>query len=121
MKYFLGILEVIFLGGCASTPKDYEPKYHEMSKTIEMFEQGSPPEKAHEILKFVRSNSCGSKTVSRYTGDWDEAKLLLRLEAAKVNADAIVNYKCWTNPMDMVSNCWASKRCEGNAVKYIGK
>ena len=106
------------LVGCAATPDDFQQKYHLQAKHIKMYEAGSAPERDFTVIQFIRSNSCGSKSSSRFTGDWQEAKLLLRLEAATVGADAIVDYKCWTNPMDMVSNCWASKRCEGNAVKY---
>ena len=118
MKGVFVFLSSLVIAACATTPSDYDEGTHEMAANIEMFEQGQPLEREYEVLGFVRSNSCGSKTASRFTGDWDEAKLLLRLEAALLEADAIVEYKCWTNPVDMVSNCWASKRCEGNAVKY---
>ncbi len=50
-----------------------------------------------------------------------KAKLLLRLEAAMTGAYAVTDYKCWTSAIDMTGNCWASKRCEGDAVKYISK
>lgn len=118
MKNLVILFSLVVLGGCAATPKDFDQKYHVIAENIEMYEQGQTPKKEYEVVKFVRSNSCGSKSVTRFSGDWEEAKLLLRLEAATVGADAVADYKCWTNPVDMVSNCWASKRCEGNAVKY---
>ena len=118
MKHLLTAIALLALVGCAATPGDFQQKYHLQAKNIKMHEKGSSPAGDFTVIQFIRSNSCGSKSSSRFTGDWEEAKLLLRLEAATVGADAIVDYKCWTNPMDMVSNCWASKRCEGNAVKF---
>ena len=58
--------------------------------------------------------------MSRISGDVNEAKLLLKLKAYEVNADAIVEHACWIVPIDMTKNCWTSKYCDGKAVKFTG-
>lgn len=114
----LTVLIASAIVGCATTPSDYDDKYHTKAKTIILYESSEKPKVHFKFVKFVQSNSCDSKTFARFAGNWNEAKLLLRLEAAMVGADAVTEYKCWTNVIDITSNCWASKRCEGNAVKY---
>lgn len=117
----IALLMIISLTGCAATPSNYAAKYHTKAESIALYESNEKPKGNFEFIKFIQSNSCDSKTFGRFAGNWDEAKLLLRLEAAMVNADAITDYKCWTNAVDMVSNCWASKRCEGNAIRSVEK
>jgi len=119
MKKNFIIFSFLIMGGCATTPDDYSNEYHEKAKNIILYNIKDKTKHKFEIIKYIKSNSCNSKSLNRFSGDWEEAKLLLRLEAASINADAVVDVKCWTNPVDMVSNCWASKRCEGNAVKII--
>jgi hypothetical protein len=118
MKIYLLALTTLLLTACQTVPKDYAPELHEKAKNIVLHAPTDRPQQPYTVVKFVRSNSCNSKSGNRIVGDLDEAKLLLQLEAAKSGADAVVDYKCWTNAVDMVSNCWASKRCEGNAVKF---
>lgn len=118
MRVLVLIATGLMLFGCAATPDDFSQAMHEKAKAIVLFEPGSPPAAKYNIIKDVQSNSCQGKWYGRYTGDVDEAMLLLRLEAATVNANAVVDYRCWTQGFDLKSNCWASKRCEGKAVKF---
>lgn len=119
MIKIIAILGCLVFAGCATIPSDYDAKFHEKAKNIHLYEPEKGPDRKFEVVKLVKSNSCGSKSAARFGGNLEEATLLLRLEAATVDADAVVDYKCWTQAVDMVSNCWASKRCEGKAIKFV--
>ena len=104
------------LAGCASTPSDFTDYEKTQASTIEAYPIGeNTPE--HRLLGKVESNSCDSKTTARYSGSQEEALLLLKLETVRVGGDMVIGYSCSTRGVDLVSNCWASQRCEGLAAK----
>jgi hypothetical protein len=108
---------VIILSGCAATPDDFSPYIHQQAEKIPLFDEGNTPDQDFIIIEEITSNSCDSKSVARYAGDMEEARLLLKLKAAKLNADAVIDVHCWTSAVDLFSNCWAAKKCKGLAVK----
>lgn len=110
------IISSIFLFGCANTPNDFAPKYHKASKSIKLVAKGEKPNFKFKKIKSVASNSCDSKTVARVIGDKEEAILVLKLETAKLGGNAVINYSCSTLPIDLINNCWVSRKCEGDAV-----
>ena len=118
MKKIALLLIPVFIVGCASTPNDFNQEYHERAKNIPLISDSETVVESHSVLGVVKSNSCNEKSLNRVVGDVTEAQLLLKLEAAMLGADAVVGYKCWTSPLDLVNNCWASKKCEGTAIKY---
>lgn len=108
---------LVGLAGCASAPSDFAEEYHLAAEKMVAYQAGVESVPAHAVLAPVSSNSCDSTTFARYAGDTNEAIYLLKLETAKLGGDAVVDYSCRTKGVDWVSNCWASKRCEGRAAK----
>jgi hypothetical protein len=50
---------------------------------------------------------------------YDEALQGVKLRAAMLNADAVVNTFCQKNSdTDWINNCWAAVKCIGDAIKY---
>lgn len=119
MKFNLVILASFSLVGCANTPNDFSTEHHNASKSIQLVKKGETPDFKFIQIQKVSSNSCDSETAARVFGDENEALLVLKLETVKVGGDAIVNYSCWTSPLDLINNCWVAKKCEGNAVYKI--
>lgn len=118
MKKLIICTAIFFIASCASIPSDYSDEIHQKASKIVLF-QGEPDEGIqYETLREVKSNSCNSETATRISGTRDEALLLLRLEAASIDANAVMNYKCETGIVDLVSNCWSSIRCNGIAIQY---
>lgn len=108
---------VALISGCASTPDDYSPYIHDQSKNVQLYNEGSAPDGDWKILNEVTSNSCNSKTKDHKEGDELEARQLLGLEAAKINATAVIDVKCWTSKVNLKSNCWSAIKCKGLAVE----
>jgi len=121
LKFNLLTLSSIFLLGCANTPNEFSTEHHNASKSIQLVRKGETPDFKFNQIKKVSSNSCDSKTAARVVGDESEALLVLKLETAKLGGDAIINYSCWTSPVDLINNCWVAKKCEGDAVSIVSE
>ncbi len=117
LKVILVITGTTLISGCASTPDDYSPFIHEQSENVQLYNEGNAPDGDWKILGEVTSNSCNSKTKDHKQGDELEARQLLSLEAAKINAEAVIDVKCWTSKVNLKSNCWSAIKCKGLAVE----
>ncbi len=114
---FLAIAAITLITGCASTPDDFSPYIHDQSKKVQLYDEGKAPDGDFKILSEVTSNSCNSKTQDHKEGDENEARQILSLEAAKINATAVIDVKCWTSKVNLKSNCWSAIKCKGLAVE----
>ncbi|MCH9696923.1 MAG: hypothetical protein K0U68_02360 [Gammaproteobacteria bacterium] len=112
----LSVAVIALMSGCASTPDDYSPYIHQQSSKIQLYDEGHAPVGDWKIIGDVTSNSCNSKTKDHDEGDEQEARQLLSLEAAKINAEAVIDVKCWTSKVNLKSNCWSAIKCKGLAV-----
>jgi len=117
MKKAITLIALAALAGCATTPSDFSEAYRKAAENIAAYPSGAESVPAHQVIGPVTSNSCDSSTLARYAGDTSEAIYLLKLETAKLGGNVVVGYTCRTKGVDWVSNCWASKRCEGAAAK----
>lgn len=115
-KNIVVVTGIILIGGCASTPDDYSPFIHDQAKSVRLYDEGNAPDGDWKILGEITSNSCNSKTEDHKEGDENEARQLLSLEAAKMNATAVIDVKCWTSKVNLKSNCWSAVKCKGLAV-----
>lgn len=106
----------VVLVGCATTPEDFSSHEKSLAAKASAYAAGIMAP-AHSVIGPVESNSCDSGTTARYAGSETEAIQLLKLEAVRMGGDMVVGYTCSTMGVDLVSNCWASKRCKGNAAK----
>lgn len=117
IKYILTVTGIALVSGCASTPDDYSPYIHDQSQNVQLYDEGNAPDGDYKIINEVTSNSCNSKTKDQKEGDEEEARQLLGLEAAKMNASAVIDVKCWTSKVNLKSNCWSAIKCKGLAVE----
>lgn len=115
MKW-IALIAATLLGGCASTPNDFTDFEKAQASKVTLYGLGENAP-AHKALGKVESNSCDSKTMARYAGSREEAEFVLKLETVRRGGDMVIGYSCGTRAVDLVSNCWASQRCEGMAAK----
>jgi hypothetical protein len=114
---FVVICSVMFLlVGCVSgAPKLTAEQQQNLSK-IEVFKTGSKPNSEFIVVGPISAADCSGPGGSRLYGDEGKAMDILLAKAAALGADAITNVSCGAAPL--VNNCWAAKKCDGNAVKF---
>jgi len=84
---------------------------------MEVYEGGI--NRPHAVLEPVKGLSCHRNAYQSQLLTTDEAIEGVKLEAALLGADAVINLACQRNSgTDWVNNCWASFVCVGTAVKY---
>jgi hypothetical protein len=105
MGYFFFVTMLILgAGGCSSTSDD--PEMRRRVAAVEILEQ-APPDRQFTIVQEVRVTEC----------DVESGKTQLRVEAAKLGADAVVSYVCTQKGI----KCGLSVptyQCSGDAVKW---
>lgn len=75
--------------------------------------------RSHTILGAVKGLSCHRNAYQRQQQTEAEAIEGVKLRAASLDADAVINLVCQTNSgTDWVNNCWSSIVCVGDAVRY---
>ncbi len=117
LRFIFALIGSAVLAGCAATPADFPAEAHEAAQSMPAYPEGAKETPPHTVIGMVSSNSCNSSTAARFAGSQDEAIYLLKLESAQAGGNAVVGYRCSTVPVDLVSNCWASKRCKGVAAQ----
>jgi len=118
-KSLLFILLLLLISGCASNPsiRTLSPEQRVRLNTIKVFKGGI--ERPYKILGTVKGLSCHRNAYQKQLLTEDEAIEGVRLEAAILGADAVINTACQVNSgTDWVNNCWSSIVCVGDAIKY---
>jgi len=72
-------------------------------------------DRKYEFVSRVKSASCGRQQVSEPS--LEEAQKMLKMEAAKVGADAVMNISCEDTGVHFSYNCGHAIKCRGDAVK----
>jgi hypothetical protein len=71
------------------------------------------------VLGQVDGLSCNRNKSQVADVTYDEAMQGIRIRAALLEADAVINLFCQKNSdTDWRNNCWASIKCIGDAVRY---
>ncbi len=113
------LVSTMGLAGCASNPDvgSLSSEQRTRMSSIEMLR--GPTSRPHTVLKSVKGISCHRNAYQQQLLTETEAIEGVKLKAALLDADAVVNTVCQTNSgTDWVNNCWASIVCVGDAVQY---
>jgi uncharacterized protein YbjQ (UPF0145 family) len=78
--------------------------------------QGAELNRKYELVSPVKSSSCGRQQVSGPS--LEAAQRMLKMEAAKVGADAVINIACEETGVRFSYNCSHAIKCRGDAVKW---
>ena len=119
MRFFVRGLLVFILGGCVSNPgvETLSSTELETFKRIQIIE--GEITQPYTVVDKVKGKECHTdidQSKERSTGD---AITVLKVKAAKRNADAIMNVKCKRDmTTDWRNDCWSSMLCVGTAIKF---
>lgn len=81
--------------------------------------KGIDGNRKYDIISEVEGVSCGRQLGS--DPSLDAAREMLRIEAAKFDADAVLNIACEETGVSWTHNCWKTIECRGDAVKWSNK
>ncbi|GKW25999.1 hypothetical protein PEC311524_35930 [Pectobacterium carotovorum subsp. carotovorum] len=107
----------IVLSSCASNPRIENLSGEQRSKAINMAVYKNNPFPNATVIKTVDGLSCNRNKYQAQDISESEALEGVKIKAAMVNANAVVNTICQKNSdTDWINNCWASVKCIGDAV-----
>ena len=110
---------LVLLAGCASNPSVSSLSSLERQRVAEMviFEAGSIPRDSYQILGAVEGIACKRNLYASGSPSMDEAKQGVRIRAAQLGADAVINMICEDKrEVDWGRNCWQTVGCVGDAI-----
>jgi uncharacterized protein YbjQ (UPF0145 family) len=114
------IIFVLFLllEGCASNPEISSLTSEQRSRLLNIEITNENMLKEYTNLGQVKGLSCHRNAHISQQLTSDEAIQGLKIRAAQLGADAVINMVCQKNSgTDWVNNCWASIVCVGDAIK----
>ena len=116
-RIFLLILILLF--GCAGPQMDISnTEIRRAASKIKIIESGDEVPSNHQIIGEVQGVSCGGQNNTAQTpASKDEAYRELKLQAARINADAVINVFCEDTGVDWKRNCWTTIACVGDGIK----
>lgn len=117
-KISLLVLLCISISGCMSNPRIDDLSGAERAKAANMSVYNDNPYPTAKVIKTVSGLSCNRNKYQEQDVSQSEALEGVKIQAAMVDADAVVNNICQKNSdTDWTNNCWASVKCIGDAVK----
>jgi len=116
MKTIMALMLLSMLAGCIAGAPELTPDQEKRLTDIKIFMSGTKPDKEFNPIGEISSADCSGPGSSRLYGDEGKAIDILKMKAAALNADAIVDVSCSSAPF--VNNCWAAKKCSGKAVVW---
>jgi hypothetical protein len=108
------------LTGCAANPSIYSLSRDQRARlhTIQVTIGGI--DKPYETIGKAEGLSCLRKLDPPNIPTEAEAMSGVKINAALMDADAVINVVCQNNGVDWVNNCWRSIVCIGAAIKFTG-
>lgn len=119
MKQIISIGVGILLVGCMSNPRieDLSSADRAKAASIQIF-QGAPDHN-YKTIGPVSGLSCNRNKYQVQDISDSEALQGIKIRAARLGADAVINTFCQKNSdADWRNNCWASIKCIGDAVNF---
>ncbi|MCG8094895.1 MAG: hypothetical protein JAZ17_14950 [Candidatus Thiodiazotropha endolucinida] len=119
-RIFLVLLPILFsLQACQTNPSINSLTSEQRAQVVNMDLYKSDVSKPREVLGPVKGLSCQRNAYARHIVSEEEAIEGVKIRAAQLNADAVINILCQKNTStDWENNCWSSVVCIGDAIKY---
>lgn len=116
---FLVFTGLVVLTGCSSNHRIENLTSEQRAKAASMMVYETTPDKPFTIIKSVTGLSCNRNKFQAQAISDHESLEGVKIEAALLGADAVINTFCQTNSdTDWANNCWASIKCVGDAIKF---
>ena len=117
MKILVLSLLMLLLVGCISGSPTLSQEQISRLELIKVYKKGESIEREYTVVSKVNSADCsGAGEVARIYGTEGRAIDILLRKTASLEADALINVSCGVAPL--VNNCWAAKKCSGEAVNF---
>jgi curli biogenesis system outer membrane secretion channel CsgG len=110
-------LLVAILSACTTEPS--ESALRKKANAVRLLlpdTQGTEISNNYEFVATVKSSSCARQQGS--DPSLEAAQKMLKMEAAKVGADAVINIACQETDLHFSYNCSHAIKCRGDAVKW---
>jgi hypothetical protein len=108
---FLGVA----LQGCAGSA-GLTPDETSQASAVTVYKAGDATPDKYQILDTVSATDCsGAPAGGRVWGNAGKAVESLRLKAAELGANALVNVSC--SSAALTDNCWSAQKCTGDAIR----
>lgn len=110
---------VVIVAGCATNPDVGSLSSEQRARFDAMKVLYGPTSRVYTELGTVKGLSCHRNAYQNQRLTEAEAIEGVKLRAAALNADAVVNVVCQVHSgVDWVNNCWSSIVCVGDAVRF---
>jgi RcsF lipoprotein/Domain of unknown function (DUF4156) len=120
LVYASALALTVALSGCASNPSIDSLSSEERAQAAKIQILKGKPEQPFKILGEVSGLSCNRNAHQTQDVSESEAVEGLKIKAAILGADAVINTLCQKNSdTDWTNNCWASVKCIGDAVIFL--
>lgn len=113
------LLMTLMVVGCASNPSIDSLSSVQRARYSQMEIINGSTSRPHNVVGSVKGISCHRNAYQSRVLTSDEALEGVKLQAAQLEADAVINVACQKkSEVDWGNNCWASIVCVGDAVKF---
>ena len=106
----------LLLRGCVSGPPTLTAEQQFRVEGIQIIKKGELAPKPFTVREEISGADCTGPGGSRLYGQEANALRVLRMKAAALGADAVVEVECGNTPF--LNNCWAATHCSGKAVQW---
>jgi hypothetical protein len=118
LVFLMSLLMIVFVG-CVMNPRIEDLSSQQRAKAASIPVQQGGTERSHQVVGTVSGLSCNRNKYQAQDVSDAEAMQGVKVEAALLDADAVINTICQKNSdTDWRNNCWASVKCIGDAVRY---
>ena len=116
MKTLLRLAPLFLILASCATVQTVDPELRRRAAGISVLTADEVGDRQYEIIGEVLGLSCARQTGSDPSREGAEQDM--RVEAAKQDADAVINAFCEEGGLNMKRNCWKTFQCRGDAVRW---
>lgn len=103
-----------FIFSCASV-QTVDPELRRKAANLPIISVAELGDQDYRIISEVLGVSCARQAGSDPSMEGAEQEM--RVEAAKINADAVINVFCEEGGVTFRRNCWKTIECRGDAIE----
>ena len=118
------LVALLFLFGCAPTLDIDNVEVRRSASNMQIFKVDDEIPDNYNIIGVVKGIACGGQkntSLGQFNNppaSIDEAYRKLKINAAKINANGIINVFCEDTGIDWSKNCWTTITCVGDAITF---
>lgn len=109
------LLIILLFTACAPAAT-VNPELRRAAAKVQILKLEEIKSREYSIISEIMGLSCGRQLGS--DPSVEAAREKLRIEAAKLGADAVLNVICEETGVNWAHNCWKTIQCRGDAIKW---